>query len=91
MPCNASGERREEATPFDLLNPQRRSGRERSLDVPRDRQLGRRGDLPNGGRHGPCSGGAGHHRKAVEALDVRNRQPRDAAHVFTRSGSTPVS
>jgi hypothetical protein len=46
---NTSHERGEQAAPLDLLDPQRRSGREGSLCVSRDRQLGRHGDLPNGG------------------------------------------
>ena len=73
VPYSAPRECGEQAPTLKLLDPQRRSGRERSLYVSRDRQLRRCGDLPNGGRHCACPVGAGHHAKVVEALDVRDR------------------
>jgi hypothetical protein len=73
VPHNPPRERSQQAPPLELLHAQRRPGGQWSLYVSRDRQLGCRGDLPNGSSHGAGPNGAGHHPKVVEALDVRDR------------------
>ena len=84
-------ERSQQAPAFDILHEERRAKRERPLEVTRQRELGRLGDLADRGRHRMTRRRAGHHTEVVQAPGERACYPRDAAHFVTRSGSTPVA